>query len=69
MKYFQNESESETSSVVSDSLWPHGLQSPWNSPGQNTGVGSLPLLQGIFPTQGSNPDLPTLQADSLPAEP
>ena len=29
-----------------------------NSPGQNTGVGSLSLLQGIFPTQGSNPDLP-----------
>ena len=39
-------------------LWPHGLYSPWNSPGQNTGVGSLSLLQGIFPTQGSNPDLP-----------
>ena len=37
----------------------------WNSPGQNTGMGSLSLLQGIFPTQGSNP----LQADSLPAEP
>ena len=32
--------------------------SPWNSSGQNTGVGSLSLLQGIFPTQGSNPDLP-----------
>ena len=28
----------------------HGLYSPWNSPDQNTGVGSLPLLQGIFPT-------------------
>ena len=27
-------------------------------PGQNTGVGSLSLLQGIFPTQGSNPGLP-----------
>ena len=38
-------------------LWPHGLHSPWNSPGQNTGVGSLSLLQGIFPTQGSNPGL------------
>ena len=45
---------------------PHGLYSPWNSPGQNTAVGSLSLLQGIFPTQGSNP---ALQADSLPAEP
>ena len=30
---------------------------PWNSPGQNSGVGSLSLLQGIFPTQGSNPGL------------
>ena len=35
-------------------LLPHGLYSPWNSPGQNTGVGSLSLLQGLFPTQGSN---------------
>ena len=51
------ESESESRSVVSDSLQPHGLCSPWNSPGQNTGVGSLSLLQGIFPTQGSNPGL------------
>ena len=34
------------------------LYSPWNSPGQNIGVGSLSLLQGIFPTQGSNPGLP-----------
>ena len=49
---------SESLSVVSNSLWPHGLCSPWNSPGQNTGVGSLSLLQGIFPTQGSNPGLP-----------
>ena len=45
-------------SVVSDYLPPHGLYSPWNPPGQNTGVGSLSLLQGIFPTQGSNPGLP-----------
>ena len=50
--------ESESHSVVSDSLWPHGLYSPWNSPGQKPGVGSLSLLQGIFPTQGSNPSLP-----------
>ena len=49
--------ESENLSVVSDSLLPHGLYSPWNSLGQNTGVGSLSLLQGIFPTQGSNPGL------------
>ena len=45
-------------SVVSDSLLPHGLYSPWNSPGQNTGVGIFSLLQGIFPTQGSNQGLP-----------
>ena len=38
-------SESESRSVVSNFLQPHGLHSPWNSPGQNTGVGSLPLLQ------------------------
>ena len=49
--------ETESRSVMSDSLRPHGLHSPWNSPGQNTGVGSLSLLQGIFPTQGSNPGL------------
>ena len=42
------------SSVVSNSFWPHGLYSPQNSPGQNTGVSSLSHLQGIFPTQGSN---------------
>ena len=36
---------------------PQGLYSPWNSPGQNTGVGSLSLLQGIFPIQGLNPGL------------
>ena len=41
-----------------NSLQPHGLYTPWNSPGQNIGVGSLSVLQGIFPTQGSNPDLP-----------
>ena len=51
------QSESESRSVVSNSLWPPGLHSPRNSPGQNTGVGSLSLLQGIFPTQGSNPGL------------
>ena len=45
-------------SVVSNSLRPHGLYSPWNSPGQNTAMGSLSLLQGTFPTQGSNSCLP-----------
>ena len=48
----------ESCSVVPDSLRPHGIFSPWNSPGQNTGVGSLSLLQGIFPPRGLNPGLP-----------
>ena len=52
------QSESENHSVMSNSLSPHGLYSPWNFPGQNTGVGSLFLLQVIFPTQGLNPGLP-----------
>ena len=51
----------------------HGLYSPWISPGQNTRIGSLSLLQGIFPTQGSNPGIQfrylALQVDSLPALP
>ena len=50
-------------SLRSDSLRPHGLYPirplcPWNSPGKKTVVGSHSLLQGIFPTQGSNPGLP-----------
>ena len=44
-------------SVMSNSLWPHGLYCPWNSPGQNTGVCSLSFFQGIITTQGSNPGL------------
>ena len=50
-------SESESHSVVSNSLRPRGLYGPWNSPGQNTRVGSLSLPQGIFPIQGLNPGL------------
>ena len=50
-------SESESHSVVCNSLRPHGLHHPWNSPGQNTGVGSISLLQGIFSTRGSHPSL------------
>ena len=49
--------ESESRSVLSNSLRPLGLYSPWNSPGQNTRLGSLSLLQEIFPTQGLNPGL------------
>ena len=41
--------ESESRSVGSNSLQPHRLHIPWNSPGQNTGVSGLSLLQGIFP--------------------
>ena len=50
-------SESESHSIISDSLRPHGVYSPWNSPGQNNGAGNLSLLQGIFLTQGLNPHL------------
>ena len=49
-----HESESESHSVVSDALRPHELYSPSNSLGMNTGVGSLSLLQVIFPNQGSS---------------
>ena len=41
--------------------------SPWNSPGQNTGVGSL--SSGDLPNPGIKPRSPALQADSLPAKP
>ena len=49
--------ESESHWVMSDSLWPHEIYNPWNSPGQNTGVGKHSLLQRIFPTQGLNTGL------------
>ena len=48
---------------------PTRLLCPWDSPGQNTVVGSHPLLQGVFPTQGLNPGLLHWQSDSLPCEP
>ena len=52
---------------MSDSVQPYGLQParlhcPWDSPGKNTRVGCHFLLQGIFPTQGSNPRLLGLPA-------
>ena len=61
-------------SVMSNSLWPHGLWParhlcPWDSPGKNTGLGCHFLLQGIFPTQGPNSHLLRLlhwQANTLP---
>ena len=43
-------SESESCSVVSNSLQIYGLYSPWNSPGKNTGASSCSLLQKILPT-------------------
>ena len=63
-------SESESPSVVFNSLQPHGLwRSPWNSLGLNTRVGSHALLQAWdLPNPGIEPSSPTLQADSLPAE-
>ena len=56
-------SEGVSCSVMSDSLWPHGLEPsrlfcPWDFPGEKTGVGFHFLLQGIFPTQGLDPGLP-----------
>ena len=64
----------EVASVVSDSMGPYRLQParllcPWNSPGKNIGVGFHAILQGISPTQASNPHLLCLlhwQVGSLP---
>ena len=55
---------------MSNSLRPHGLHSSWNSPGQNTGVGSLSLtFPGDLPNPGMEPRSPALQTDSLLSEP
>ena len=53
---------------MSDSLYPAVCQllCPWDFPGKNTGMGCNFLLQGTFPTQGSNPHLLHWQACSLP---
>ena len=59
----ESESEIASRSVVSDSLRPQGLYSPWNSPGQNTECVAFPFSRG-----SSLPRSPTLQADSLPTE-
>ena len=53
------ERESESRLVVSDSLRPHGIYSPWNSPSHPEDL----------PNPGTEPRSPTLQADSLPAKP
>ena len=60
---------SESCSVVSDSLGPHGLYSPWNSAGHNTGVGKSFPSPGDLPNPGIEPRSSTLQADSSSAEP
>ena len=67
------ESETVSRSVVSSSLQPHELKpirllSPWNFPGQTTGVGSHSLLQGSSQPRDRT-QVSHLQADSLPAEP
>ena len=63
----KKESESESQSVGSNSLRPRGLYGPWNSLGQNSGMGSL--SPGDLPNPGIEPRSPELQMDSLPAEP
>ena len=56
--------------VLSDHLRPRGLYSPWNSPGQNTGVSShILVLAGNHPNPRIEPRSPVLQADFLPVEP
>ena len=47
---------------------PPGSSSPWNSPGKNTSMDCHFFLQGIIPTQESNPRSPALQVDSLPSD-
>ena len=67
----------QVTAVISDSFLPYGpkptrLLCLWDPPGKNTGVSCHALLQGIFPTQGSNPSLLCLllwQEDSLPLAP
>ena len=60
---------SESHSLVSNSLPPHGLYSPWNSPGQNTGEYRPFPSPGDLPNPGIEPRSPALQADSLTSEP
>ena len=59
---YNSTSESEIHSIMSNSLQLRGLYSPWNSPGQNTEVGSCSLLQGGLPNPGIERRYPELQA-------
>ena len=61
--------EGESCSAVSDPLQPHGLYSPWESPGQRTGVGELLPSPGDPPNPGIEPRSSALQADTLTSEP
>ena len=54
---------------MSGSLQPHRLYNPWNSPGQNTGVGSHPISRGSSQPRDRTQVSCILQVDSLPAEP
>ena len=72
-RFFTNSTtwKSISYSVISNSLWPHGLYltrplCPWNSPGKNTRVGCHSLLQRIFPTLELNLRFLHWQADALP---
>ena len=67
--FSSKEIQSEIRSIMPNSLGAHGLYNPWNSPDQNTGVCSLSLSPGDLPKPGIEPRSPTLQVDSLPAEP
>ena len=71
LSYRRIKVKSESCSVRSNTLRQHGLYNPWNSPGQNTGVGGYPLFPfpGDLPDPGMEPRSPALQVDSLPAEP
>ena len=61
-------SESQSCSVMSNSLRPHGLNSPWDSPGQNTGELAFPFSKGpSHPMDWTQ--VSALQADSSPTEP
>ena len=67
---FEKLKENERTMALScPTLWPHGLYSSWNSPGQNTGGGSLSLSPEDLPNPGIEPRSHVMQVDSLPAEP
>ena len=69
MLLLSNECETESRSVVSNSLRPHRLHSPWNSPGQNTGVGKPFPSPGDLLNPEIEPQCPVLQVESVPTDP